>query len=83
MKKAVVTDLQHGMIPNIQAKPHLVDSKLILLIRKQAEVIDKEQVENVSKILVGRPVEEPGFEPQDHHSPNSESCPRSPRQGAR
>ena len=38
MKKAVVTDLQHGMIPNIQAKPHLVDSKLILLIRKQAEV---------------------------------------------
>ena len=38
MKRAAVTGLHRGMILNIQAKPRLVDSKLILLIRKQAQV---------------------------------------------
>lgn len=63
MKRAVVIGLHHGMILNIQAKPRLVDSKLILLIRKQAQVNRKcvqnpgGQVSGGARIWISRPSE--------------------------
>lgn len=85
MKRAAVTGLHRGMILNIQAKPRLVDSKLILLIRKQAQVNWKcvqnpgGQASGGARIWISRPSEPKPSLAQGHPGREHSSDPMNPR----